>query len=684
MQKKTKVLEALTPQEDLLLQLKEHYTNWTEDNQQRMSRKGGWNEVTDAYFGRLPEDWPYLSRVVDPRVRTTLLEKNARLLNGKLRGRLVPREGGDVLKARINNALLDFQWDTATNGGSMLSKWAQMDLDTRLYSSKFALVKWRYEKNAEGEVVFDGNEFQPLDIRDCGIDFTASHIKDAKWFQHREWVKIEDLERVCDSTTGKPMYNLAKIKEKMSSQTNDRRDSAYFDRVKQLQGLKDRTGTDKSFPVLELVTEYRKDRWITFSPRFNEILRDIKNPYEHGKIPIVQLRYYPIGDDPIGQSEVEPVLPIWRGIQAVVCGFIDYINIHMRPPVKVLEGGVKMETIQYGPEAVWVMTRPDSIQEFQGGGEQIAYFQTTYGSLVSAFSNAMGDLSQGTSAIDPFATDKTATEVKQSVRQQNVRDQNNQMYLAEAIQDMMQMWLSNNKQFLFTDKTKGQYLLKVLGNEMYAYFKQSGLDEMEVTPEAMQAIGDIIEGQEGNVSDGDIQQLIDAGATPKYPVFENPNEKDPSKLKFKPKMTVSQQNDSADLYIVPEDLQGTYDYIADVRSMSSGADMAQQEARMQAVETLTGNPVVLQLLQQEGFRPNIKDALVAQFEDAGYKDASRFFTQINAATPAQTIDPTAAGQAGLLAGQPQVLPGSSPNLPVAPGQGGLNTAPPAANFQQMG
>ena len=121
----------------ILQECQAHYSLWKQDNDTRRTRKNGWNDITDAYWGKLPSDWPYTSIVVDPRIRTSLIEKNARLLNSKLRGRLVPREGGDVLKARINNALLDFQWDSANDGGSMLGKWAAMDIDTRLYASKF-------------------------------------------------------------------------------------------------------------------------------------------------------------------------------------------------------------------------------------------------------------------------------------------------------------------------------------------------------------------------------------------------------------------------------------------------------------------------------------------------------------------------------------------------------------------
>ncbi len=612
----------------ILQECQDHYRMWREDNDKRRTRKNGWNDVTDAYWGKLPKDWPYLSKVVDPRIRTSLIEKNARLLNAKLRGRLVPREGGDVLKARINNAVLDFQWDNANDSGSMLSKWAAMDMDTRLYMSKFALVTWKHEEEKDGEILFDGNEFYPKDIRDCGIDPTASHIRNAKWFQLRSWAKIEDLENVNDTPNGKKYPGLSKLKAYIEDNgyiNISRRDSAYGDRLKQNKGLSDRTGEDKSFPVVELVTEYRKDRWVTFCPSYHIILRDIDNPYEHGQIPVVQLRYYPLGDDPLGESEVEPVIPMWKAICATLCGYLDNMNIHMRPPLKIISGAVQIETIVFGPEAQWMMDRPDAVTEMQSNGEAMRYFQTTYSALISAFNTAMGDTSQGVSGVDTFNPKKTATEIKHSERQQNVRDQSNQMYLGESIADMMMMWLSNNKQFLFMDPSKQEYVLRIVGTDLFNYFKRAGLDGMEVKPEAMQMIGDIINLQGGNMSDEDVNQLYESAKTPIYPVFKNPNEKNPAKLQYKAKMSVNDMGDGAEINVIPEDLEGLYDYIPDVASMQSGSGEMLQEAQQQALATLTTNPSVLQLLASQGVEPQIKDLLISVFNNAGLQDAEKYF-----------------------------------------------------------
>ena len=651
--------------DDTLLQVGRHYQTWTEDILKRFTRKFGFNDVTDAYWGKLPNDWPYMSKVVDPRIRTSLTEKNARLLNGKLRGRLVPREGGDVLKARINNALLDFQWDNANFGGSMLSKWANMDMDTRLWASKFALVPWRHEEDKDGEVIFDGNEFIPLDLRFCGIDPTATHIRDAKWFQYEKWEKIEDLEKINDSPEGKKYPGLAKLKLAIESGevSQTRRDTKMQSRLLNNKGLTDRTGEDKAFPVVEIVTEYRRDRFITFSPKYNVILRDIDNPYEHGHIPVVQLRYYPLGDDPIGESEVEPVIPLWRAINAFLCGFIDNKNLHMRPPLKILPGA-NIDTIVWGPEAQWQMNNVNDVTEMQSNGESNNDFQTVYSTLVSAFNTAMGDMSEGISNIDTTKPNKTATEINHSTRQQNVRDQANQMYLGDAISDMMMMWLENNKQFLFLDSKKADYILRIVGTELFNYFKRAGLDEMEVKPEHMAMIGDIINAQEGNMNDGDVQQLYEAAKTPRFPVVDNPKEKNPDKVKIKSKLRMNDMGDGGELSIVPEDLDGTYDYIPSIISMQAGADQVLMQAQTNAIATLK-DPVILQLLQMQGVKPLIKDILVDNFNGSGLPDAEKYFETVNT-TPQNGVQSMNGQAIPPIPGQPPQIGAGGGNGPVSP------------------
>lgn len=647
-------------------ELQEHYQSGIEDNDVRMYRENGWNDITDAYWGKLPDDWPYMSRVVDPRIRTSLIEKNGRLLNAKLRGRVAPRDpskGGDVLKAKIQNALCDYQWDTAKDGGTMLEKWGEMDLETRMYGSKFGLVLWKHEeedcdgckecdygkddKKKHTRVLFDGNEFYPLDLRNVWCDQGMKHIRNAKWAQVRDWTAVEDLENINDTDSSNPMYpGLDELKaaihfnkDDTTAVTSDRRDNAFTNRILQLKGLTDRVGEDKSFPIVEIVTEYRADRFITFAPKYKVILRDIPNPYKHHKIPLVQLRYYVVTGDPIGESEVEPVLPIWRAIQATICGYLDTMNIHMRPPLKILEGRARIESIVFEPEAQWLMDQVDAVTEHTGSPQPMQLFQATYSALSAAFNQAMGDLSQQVAQEDPFSGDaKTATEVKFVNRQQNARDQKNQTSLAEALQDMMSMWISNNKQFLFTDMKKKEYLLNILGGELFSYFQRSGLSDYTINPQNMQMLGEMVK-QDPNLSDEDLGIYAEAAKEPLYPVVENPEEKDPTKLISKPKMRINEMGDSAELSIVPEDLEGSYDYIADVQSMATGAIQESQQL-LEKLFTRMTDPNVIQLLAAEQVRPNIKEMIIDSANAIGINDPEKYFSPIQ---PQPAADPTAGG-----------------------------------------
>ena len=76
-------------------------TQKPEDMDKRTRKNVGNNLNQTISLTFFLKNWPYRSRVRDPRVRTALIKKNGRpQLNIKLQGRLVPREGGDNVKAK--------------------------------------------------------------------------------------------------------------------------------------------------------------------------------------------------------------------------------------------------------------------------------------------------------------------------------------------------------------------------------------------------------------------------------------------------------------------------------------------------------------------------------------------------------------------------------------------------------
>jgi len=620
---------------ELFEEVQYHYTFSQDDMDKRKLRKNGWDDILKAYFGYLPTNWAYLSKVTDPVIRTTIIEKTSRMFAGKLRGTVTPREGNDAVKAKIVNALLDFQWDNAKIGGTMLEKIILNDIQTRIFGASFVLNYWNVQEK-DGKI-YEGPDIKVLDNRDVFVDYQATHIKSANWVQVREWVTFQDLENKKNSD-GTPFYkNLDALMIGITKDQRikpERRDNKYTSIVKQIRSLEDRVGQDLYFPIQEIVTEYRKDRKITFAPRHGLILKDEENPMDSGEIPISMLRYYPVGDDVYGESEVESVLPLYRAINATLCAFLDQMNLAMRPPIKVANNatGVRLDTLVYGPNAVWLTgDNPNNVLEHQSGTAAITGFNTSYSALKSAFQVAMGDNSMGVSSVNPLGKgDKTATEIRAVTRQQLARDNYNQIYLEEFLKDVMEFWIKMNQQFLFTDPAKQQYIVRVIGKDILNELKQSELSQTEIPDEVVTQTADLIDQTPGGLAPEELQVIKDVSSVPTNPVTdENGN--------VVPKLDMSEDGSLARLFIEKEDLYGSYDYIPDVKSMAIGVSEEAINGRNQALYILL-SPGVQQQLQMEGATINVKDLLVNVLEDNGVKNAAKLFNQgspINGPIPGQ-------------------------------------------------
>ena len=654
-QAETTITNPVTNEEDDLTNiLIDRYDSGTEDMDIRRTRKNGWNELFKAYLNVLPENWPYQAKVTDPRIRTTLNEKTARLLNSKLQGHLVPREGGDNAGARINNTILDYQWDTATLGGTMLEKVSKSDNIARIVGAAFHYNYWDAENNT--------NESKPCDPRDIFIDPAADHIHNARWVMYREYVTVSDL---------KDQYDLSDI-DLGQTQT---RESNYDSVTREVRRLEDKVGKDKANPVVEVITQWvpnwatsdRKGRKTTFLPHYKHLLEDVENPHSnHGKVPFSQLRYYAIHDDVYGESEIEPVIPLQRAINAVLCGYIDEMNLAMRPPVKVMEGETRLDTIVFGPGAIWLVKRQDAVEESKVGGNSIQAFNNTYPALIAAFNTAMGDQSLGVSNISGKREDKTATEVNQLSAQQFTRDQWNQLFLGEFLKDIMMQWQANNKQFLFDDESKHVHIIKVVGKDKIKDLQQLGLDDTEVPKHVINEIAEIIANAGEAVSNEELDALMEEVQVPSSAVIINPNESDPDKMDVRSKLKILEGGE-AELAVTKEDLKGSYDYIPDIKSMAAGASKQQEAARKQAME-MAMNPTVIQMLEKEGKKMIFSELLVNMLEDAGFNDAESFIEDIyNGQEQIQQqagVQPP--GQPGFGAGQIPVGDNGEPGLPQVP------------------
>lgn len=540
-----------------------------------------------------------------------------------------------------------------------------MDLQTRLFGASFGQVFWSVKKNKDGKITYEGNDFIVLDNRNVFFDQSAQTIEDAKWVQVSRWVTLDEVDEMKEN--GASFKNLAELRRRVGDgddvHSGDRRDNSYTSIIKRAHGVEDLVGADKVFPRYEMTIEYRNDKWIYFFPRYGIIIGEEDNPHDHGQIPIVKLTYYPTGDDMYGDIEIESVLPIQRAINALLCGFIDTMNIGMRPPVKVANNPtVRMDTLKYGPNAIWLVgDSVNNVQTHQTGGQQaIQNFQNSYAALKGALNVALGETSQGTSGIDPFSREKTATEIKSSDQQKITRDQKNQMQLEIAIKQQMMLWLSNNKQFLFSDPTKAYITQRVIGKDMIKDLELLELDGMEVPPEAYELIQDIVEAKEGQISDAELERMLSEVRVPKHPVIKNPNEKNALKVDTVAKLEIDEGGQFGTLTMSPEDFEGVYDYIPSIESLAVNESDMQIQGRQRALETML-NPAVAQMLAAEGKQVKISETLEQVLEDAGMKNASRLFEDVQPeAEEKKPSEPVTAPQKGLGVS----LPGAGQQRPL--------------------
>jgi hypothetical protein len=617
------------------------------------------------------ENWPFASKVAIPIAWTALVKKDTRLIASKLAGKLIPTDEGEELGAMVGTELLHAQWDDVDffEDEPMLMRWFRISQNARKYGAGFAYIPWKTEKG------FDGPTCIPWDNREVFTVAGSLNVDDGVFLG--SWPTIDTLYKTSDQTGETGMYAQSTIK-RLETLVGDSSQNVSVNRA--ILGLPSietdqSLGIDPRYKRVHLVQYRSPDRWVDFVPSKGGegdepmlILRDIPNPYGHGRVPVVKLNYYPIDDDQYGVSELESIRSMMKALWALICNYLDDVNISLFPIIKGHPTNVNWSTVEYKARATWIMQNPETdLVRLESSNSNLQKVTEIYKLLVGAMAEALGESSGEVSSQQIGSPDKTATEIKDTALLRSARDNFNKLALSAAMAKMTWFWWQMDRQFLTEQK-----VVRVVGKEAIEYFVGEGLDQFTLSEQGWELVEKNMRDHMGITPGESYNQLLELGKLEPYaePLYGVKGGEQGAQL---PKLTLDRSGKTGFLRISPGDMEGNYRYIPDIEALSMPNDQEDAQNILGIIDRMA-NPQILQMLQAQGDMPQMKEMLVKAMAKLKINDGDRFFGSGEGmgTTPMQgQQDPNQPVQPG----QPTPPQGGTADLMAAMGQPGAQ--PPA-------
>lgn len=417
-----------------------------------------WLDYESMLLGEHREAMQNENKIFDPRVSTIELERTARVASQRPSGKAVATSKNDTGKNMVMNLLLNYQMDNANEQWDFVIKQMMWSFWSRVYGTMYAITPWRVTSN------YVGNELNIINIYDAFPQPGVS-VQDADWFivgnrPNIKWLLQQDPE----------VWNMDEIKQLKSDLKNtegevkeQNNQSSYTQRT----WYPTQKG-DTAFPRVQVYTEYRGDKWITWASRINSkkgreyLLREVKNDDLEGKLPIVAKYAIPMFDGPQGLGPFQRGKSMQFGTNSLLNMYMATVREKLRPQIMANPAKVVMSSIKYDPGAFWFMDEPGkNLMPFNKGSEADNTFNQAYGVMVSAMLNQAGTTDTTNSAQVESALGKTPAALKAQAAAQGAQDFWEQTMMESAMRQVMERWTMQNVKNLDT-----KVALRLFGDEI--------------------------------------------------------------------------------------------------------------------------------------------------------------------------------------------------------------------------
>lgn len=312
-----------------------------------------------------------------------------------------------------------------------LTKLRIWDIYSRIFGSMPALVDYRIDDD------YIGPDMWIIHPRSFFPQAGCTNVNQMQFAQVSTWVSVEFL-KSQNKGVWKNIDKLVK-KVKEGAKTRQQQDHKYLPVNERLNGdLQTETG---EFAQCELLTEYRKDRWITYSKEYSLIVRDIPNPQHNNELPIVMKHCFPLLDRLYGLAEFERGHTLQKAANSLVNLYLDGVQMSIFPPLIVDQNGVVASSIEYKAKAKWLVTKSGAIDQLKITPQGMNTFNSTYSFIKAQMLNLGATTDTSVSADTDPGAGKTPEALKRQGAREGARDNWDRFMMEQALECVNQKFI---------------------------------------------------------------------------------------------------------------------------------------------------------------------------------------------------------------------------------------------------
>jgi hypothetical protein len=378
-----------------------------------------------------------ISKVNDGRLPTIALESTARVMAQMPTGTFQALTKADKGKSEIMQTYWDrYVLPHANSQFDLLTKLRMWNLYSKIYGSQAMFYDWRDDDDYQGPDcwLYPMRDFFPqpgkVSIQESDWVMLAAR-RSVSWVKSRKGLDgwnadaIDYLVEQANQTAKDPVLN-----------GPERR--SFIERNNFQSGALNQGDS----AIVELVTCYEsgaKGHWITYCPEFEWAeLRDIPNPHENGKIPVILKHCIPLLDSIIGLGDYERGKTLQYARNSLLNLYLDSVKMGIMPPLMINTAQVDApSSIQWSPAAKWQVKSPNAITPLAVSPQGLQTFQPTWDVLTAGLLNLQGTTDTAVSSNTDVGFGKTPQAIQAQQVREAARDNWDRFFMEQCIEELV-------------------------------------------------------------------------------------------------------------------------------------------------------------------------------------------------------------------------------------------------------